>query len=191
MDLCLGQLYYSSSLYAKHLSVSLERFRASSTHIGQPELTWQYPLSEFWVLFQTNKDCLGKSISPLLQASMAACMITVDRESFTLRTTRVKNFVLFKFSWFRLIHDIFLTVDDCNMDECLEISWCLVYYQVSGEPGITGYGRRSDIYLGECGFAHKLIQWSSPRNFIFRVLNFRGWSWPWNYFNSEIFYVIR
>ena len=89
---------------------------------------------------------------------MAACMITVDQESFTLRTIRVKNFVLFKFSWFCLICDIFLIVDDCNMDERLESSWCLVYYQVSGEPGITGYGRRSDIYLGECGLAHKLIQ---------------------------------
>ena len=116
-----GELYYSSSLYAKHLSVSLERFRASSTHIGQPELTWQYPLSEFWVLFQTNKDCLGKSISPLLQASMAACMITVDQESFTLRTIRVKNFVLFKFSWFRLICDIFFN------------SWWLQYGRAPGE----------------------------------------------------------
>ena len=89
---------------------------------------------------------------------MAACMITVDQESFMLRTIRVKNFVLFKFSWFRLIRDIFLMVDDFNMDERLESSWRLVYYQVSGEPGITGYGRRSDIYLGECGLAHKLIQ---------------------------------
>ena len=85
---------------------------------------------------------------------MAACMITVDQ----LRTICVKNFVLFKFSWFRLIRDIFLTVDNCNMDEHLESSWCLVYYKVSGEPGITGYGRRSDIYFGECGLAHKLIQ---------------------------------
>ena len=89
---------------------------------------------------------------------MAACMITVNWEIFTLRTIRVKNFVLFKFSWFRLIRDIFLMVDDFNMDERLESSWCLVYYQVSGEPGITGYGHRSDIYLGECGLAHKLIQ---------------------------------
>ena len=35
------------------------------------------------------------------------------------------------------------------------------------------------------------IQWSLPCNFIFRVLNLHGWSRPWNYFNSKIFYVIR
>ena len=44
-------------------------------------------------------------------------------------------------------------VDDCNMDERLESSWRLVYYQVSGEPGIAGCSRRSDIYFGECGLA--------------------------------------
>ena len=32
------------------------------------------------------------------------------------------------------------------MDECQESSWRLVYYQVSGEPGITGCSRRSDFY---------------------------------------------
>ena len=31
----------------------------------------------------------------------------------------------------------FLTVDDHNMDKRLESSWHLVYYQVSGEPGIA------------------------------------------------------
>ena len=31
------------------------------------------------------------------------------------------------------------------------------------------------------------IHWSSPRDFIFRMFNFRGWSWSRNYFNSEIF----
>jgi len=64
--------------------------------------------------------------------------------------------------------------------------WLLVYYQVSGEPGIARCSRRSDIYLGECGLAHKLIHWS-PHNFAFRMFNFRGWSRPRNYFNSEIF----
>ena len=34
------------------------------------------------------------------------------------------------------------------MDEHLERSSCLVYYQVSGEPGIAGYSCRSDICLG-------------------------------------------
>ena len=43
----------------------------------------------------------------------------------------------------------FLAVDDCNMDEHLESSWCLVYYQVSGNPGIAGYSHRLDIYLGD------------------------------------------
>ena len=32
-------------------------------------------------------------------------------------------FLNFKFSLFRLVHEIFLTVDDCNMDECLESSY--------------------------------------------------------------------
>ena len=51
----------------------------------------------------------------------------------------------------------FLTVDDYNVDERLESSWHLVYFQVSGEPGIAHCSRRSDIYLGECGLARKLI----------------------------------
>ena len=38
-----------------------------------------------------------------------------------------------------------------------------------------------------CGLARKLIHWSSLRNFIFHVLNFRGWSRPRNYSNSETF----
>ena len=52
-----------------------------------------------------------------------------------------------KFSLLCSICEIFLTVDDCNMDKRLESSWQLVYYQVSGEPGIAGCSRRSDIYL--------------------------------------------
>ena len=51
----------------------------------------------------------------------------------------------------------FLMIDDYNMDERLESSWHLVYYQVSGEPGIAGCSRRSDIYLGECGLACRLF----------------------------------
>ena len=76
---------------------------------------------------------------------------TVDREIFTLKIFRVKNFRVVKFSRFRLIREIFLTVDDCNVDERLESSSRLVYYQVSGEPGIAPCSRRSDIYPGECG----------------------------------------
>ena len=113
---------------------------------------------------------------------------TIDREIFALKIICVKNFRVTKFSWFRSIRKIFLTVDDYNMDESLESSWRLVYYQVSGEPGITDCSHRSDIYLGgvrTC--AGKLIHWSLPCNYIFHVLNFCGWSRPWNYFNSEMF----
>ena len=46
---------------------------------------------------------------------MVVC--TVDRESFTLKIICVKIFRVVKFSRSRLIHKIFLTVDDCNMDE--------------------------------------------------------------------------
>ena len=64
-------------------------------------------------------------------------MHTVDWEIFTLKIICVKNFRVVKFSQFHSIHEIFLTVDYCNMDESLESSWHLVYYQVSGEPGIA------------------------------------------------------
>ena len=45
---------------------------------------------------------------------------TVEWEIFTLKIIRMKNFPVVKFSWFRLIREYFLTVDDCNMDEHLE-----------------------------------------------------------------------
>ena len=67
----------------------------------------------------------------------------------------MKNVRVVKFSRFRSIHEIFLKVANYNMDERLESSYHLVYYRVSGEPGIAGCSRRSDIYPGECG--HKLI----------------------------------
>ena len=51
---------------------------------------------------------------------------TVDREIFTLKIICVRIF-RFKFSRFRSIHELFITVDDCNMDERLESSWHLVY----------------------------------------------------------------
>ena len=52
---------------------------------------------------------------------------TVDREIFTLKIIRVKIFHDIKFLWFHSICNIILTADDCNMDERLESSWCLVY----------------------------------------------------------------
>ena len=54
------------------------------------------------------------------------CRYTADREIFTLVSFDPRNF---------------LTVDDYNMDEHLESFWCLVYYQVSGEPGTAGCSR--------------------------------------------------
>ena len=71
---------------------------------------------------------------------------TVDREIFALKIIRVKIFRVDKFSQFRSIREIFLTVDDCNMNERLESLWLLVYYQVSGELGIARCSHRSDIY---------------------------------------------
>ena len=64
-----------------------------------------------------------------------------------------KIFVLLNFRGFVLSMNFFLTTNDYNMDECLESSYRLVYYRVSGEPGIAGCSRRSDIYPGECGLA--------------------------------------
>ena len=76
---------------------------------------------------------------------------TIDREIFTSKIIHMKNFRVVKFSRFRLIHEIFLMVDD--MDERLKSSYLLVYYWVSGEPRIAGCSRRSNIYPGECGLA--------------------------------------
>ena len=66
----------------------------------------------------------------------------------------MKNFRVVKFSRFRLIGEIFLTIDDHNMDKRLESSYRFVYYRVSGEPGITGCSHQLEIYPGECALAH-------------------------------------
>ena len=47
---------------------------------------------------------------------------TVDREIFMLKIIRMKNFRVVKFLRFRSIREIFLTVDDYNMDKHLESS---------------------------------------------------------------------
>ena len=61
-------------------------------------------------------------------------------------------FVLINFCGFCSIRKNFLTVNGYNMDQHLESSERLVYYQVTGEPGIADCSRRSDIYiLGGCG----------------------------------------
>ena len=119
-------------------------------------------------------------VAPII--SIQALVYTVDREIFTLKIIHMKNFRVIKFSQFCLIREIFLTVDGCDKDERLESSWHFVYYQVSGEPGIAGCSRRSDIYFGECGLVHaSLFTDHRCRNFIFRVLNSRGWSRPRNF----------
>ena len=82
---------------------------------------------------------------------------------FALKIIRVKNFRVIKI----FAVSFFLTVDDCSMDERLESSWRLVYYQVSEEPGITGCSRRSDIYLGECGLARASLFTDHSRVILF------------------------
>ena len=77
--------------------------------------------------------------------------------NFYVKNNSREKFCVVKFLRFRSIREIFLTVDDCNMDERLESFWSLVYYQVSGEPGIARHSRRSDIYFGSCGLVRKLI----------------------------------
>ena len=74
--------------------------------------------------------------------------------NFHIKNNSRENFRVVKFSRFRSICEIFLTVDNYNMNERLESFYRLVYYQVSAEPGIAGCysSRRSDIYPGGCGF---------------------------------------
>ena len=73
---------------------------------------------------------------------------TIDWEIFTIKIICIKIFRGVKFLWFRSIGKNFLKVDGYNMDEHLESSWRLVYYQVSREPGIAGCSCQSDIYFG-------------------------------------------
>ena len=65
--------------------------------------------------------------------------------------------------------------------------WMSAWEVPTGLLPATRRAKKQDIYPVECGLAHKLIHWSLLRNFIFRVLNFRSWSRPQNYFNSKIF----
>ena len=69
----------------------------------------------------------------------------------------IKNFRGVKISQFHSILEVFLTVDSYNMDEHLESSEHLVYYQVSSESGITGCSRQSNIYVRRYGLARTLI----------------------------------
>ena len=105
-------------------------------------------------------------------------------ENFHVKNNSRENFCVVKFSRFRSIDKLFLTVDSFIMDERLESSWrFIVYCQASGEQGIAGCSHRSDLM--DCGLVRKLIRCSSPRNFIFLVLNFRSWTRLRSYFNSN------
>ena len=63
-----------------------------------------------------------------------------------------KEFYSVDFLWF--VWSMKLMVDSYNMNEYLERSWCLVYYQILEEPGIAGCNakpsHRSDIYAWKC-----------------------------------------
>ena len=87
--------------------------------------------------------------------------------NFCVKNNSSENFRAIKFSRFCSIREILLTVDDCSMDERLESSWHLVYYQVSGEPGIVGCSRRSDIYLRECGLVRASLFTDHRRVILF------------------------
>ena len=89
-----------------------------------------------------------------------------------LRNFRVKNFRVIKFLRFRSIREIFLMADDCSMDEHLESSWRLVYYQVSGEQELAVCSRRLDIYLGECGLARASLFTDYSRVILFLHVKF-------------------
>ena len=60
---------------------------------------------------------------------------TIGQGIFILKIIRVKNIHVVKFA---RVHKIFLMVDDYKIDEHLKCSLHLVYYEVSGEPGVTG-----------------------------------------------------
>ena len=55
-------------------------------------------------------------------------------------------------------------VDSYNMNEYLERSWCLVYYQILEEPGIAGCNakpsHRSDIYAWKCTCFFSCVKFS-------------------------------
>ena len=63
---------------------------------------------------------------------------TVAQKIFTLEIICVKNYRVVKFSRFRSIYEFILTVDNYNMDKRMESFYLLVYYRVSGDPGIAG-----------------------------------------------------
>ena len=88
-------------------------------------------------------------------------------------TSKLKSCCSVKFSCFCSICKIWW----------LQYKYLIVFSQLTSiwEPGIAGCSRWSDIYLGGGFIDH-------CHAILFSVLNFRGWSQPWNYFNREVFF---
>ena len=63
----------------------------------------------------------------------------------------MKNFCVVKIFTVSCNLQFFLTITIWT--SAIESSYRLVYYQVSGEPRISGCSRQLDIYHGECGIA--------------------------------------
>ena len=64
--------------------------------------------------------------------------------NFHIKNNSREKLLVIKFSWFRSIHEIFLMVDDCNMDNLPGSSWHLVYttrYQESKGLLAVGFDR--------------------------------------------------
>ena len=106
-----------------------------------------------------------------------------------LKIICMTNFHVVEFLWFRLIHKIFLKNGwRLQYGERLESFYRLVYYQVSGDPRITGCSNWLDIYPWGCGLTRTSLFIDCCRvSLNFCVLKFRGWSRPRNYVISEIF----
>ena len=129
--------------------ISLQQFSMGRPQTDQPDRFW----------------CLCTGITPPQKCHINLSKTTVDREIFALKIIRMKFFLNFR--GFVRSANFFLTVDDSSMDERLESSWRLVYFQASGEPGIAGCSRRSDIYLGECGVARASLFTDHRRVILF------------------------
>ena len=90
------------------MSIKWRKIRRPAT--SSKRVVWKYAQADF-----------GKACS-LIEGTNWDTLITVDREIFTLKIIRVKNFRVNKFSRFRSIRDIFLTVNGYSMDKHLESS---------------------------------------------------------------------
>ena len=71
----------------------------------------------------------------------------------------MKNFCVVKFSRFCSIHEVFLTVDNCNMIwmSAWRVPGVLSTTRYQESQGLLAVSLISDIHLMECGLACKLI----------------------------------